>query len=259
MVTTLFSTVFTKKSTQIGLLLGSLCLIIFVAIGCGEQEATAFELTAPIDYHEGYWVAKMDVEERPVAITVVNDMHIDAETNSVTVYAQSRISGRILAPPQVGPGECEEGVDGETVCFHPDAVYLNGSGEELSEADGTGEWWVKHAWILDGEGYDNCELRPQKEYNDCMYAEGVLMEDGLSMKVGIVELGLEGFFNIRTPLLDEDPIRYKVTRFAPKNLDETVGEVDLTPTQQWELIWECEEEKSAFDNRARECPKLQDS
>jgi hypothetical protein len=32
-------------------------------------------------------------------------MHIDAATNRVTVYAQSRLLGKVIAPPQVGPGE----------------------------------------------------------------------------------------------------------------------------------------------------------
>ncbi len=228
-----------------------LMLILYLIVGCTSQEVIPFELTSQIDYHGGYWVAKMDVPDRPVSLTIINDMHIDAATNSVTVYAQSKALGRIVAPTQVGPGECTEDGNGETVCFHPDAVYLNGSGTELMEADGTGEWWVKHAWILGGEGYDNCELRPQAEYNDCFWVEGVLLDDGLSMKVGATELGKEGFYNIRTPLLDETPIRYSVTRFAPKS------DSDLTPTEQFVLIWDCEEEVSAFDNRARECPTAQ--
>ena len=68
---------------------------------------------------------------------------------------------------------------------------------------------------------------------------------------------MDGFYNIRTPLLDENPVRYRVTRFAPKNTDPNVGEIDLTPTEQFVLEWSCEEEVSAFDNRARECPKVQ--
>jgi len=206
-----------------------------------------------LTYHDGYWVAEMENPDLPLPLTIINDMHIDAATKRVTVYAQSRLLGQIVAPPQVGPDECTETPNGDTVCFHPDAVYLNGSGQELMEADGTGEWWVKHAWILGGEGYDNCELRPQAEYNDCFWVEGELLEDGLSMKVGATEEG-SGFYNIRTPLLDEDPIAYQVTRFAPKNSDADAGEIDLTPTEQFVLIWECVEEASAFDNQARSCP-----
>lgn len=229
-------------------------LLILLLISCSGQDVVPFEPTSQLDYHNGYWVAQMDVPDSLITPTIINDMHIDAATKNVTVYAQSWVLGQILAPPQVGPGECTESVNGDTVCFHPNAVYLNGSGEELMEADGTGEWWVKHAWILGGEGYENCELRPQAEYNDCAWVEGVLLEDGLSMKVGITELDKKGFYNIRTPLLDKNPISYKVTRFEPKNDDPDAGEIDLTPTEQWVLIWECEEEPSAFDNRARQCP-----
>lgn len=240
--------------------LALIALTAIVAVGCSGQEVISFEPTSQLDYHDGYWVAKMDVPDRPVALTIINDMHIDVATNSVTVYAQSKALGRIVAPPQIGPGECTEDNNGETVCFHPDAVYLNGSGEELMESDGTGEWWVKHAWILGGEGYDNCELRPQKSYDDCAYAEGVLLDDDLTMKVGgIVDADTGAWMgNHRTPLLDQNPIAYQVTRFEPTNIDPNVGEIDLTLVEGFTLIFECEEEPSAFDNQTRECPKQQD-
>ena len=168
--------------------------------------------------------------------------------------------GRTVAPAQVGPGECTEGVDGETVCFHPDAVYLNGSGEELMEADGTGEWWVKHAWILGGEGYDNCELKPQESYDGCIWAEGELLDDGLTMKVGGIidaETGAWGG-NHRTPVFHEDgEVTYKVIRLTPTNLDPNEGEIDLTLKTDFVLNLTCEEEPSAFDNRTRECPNQQ--
>ncbi|NJL54556.1 hypothetical protein HC928_04675 [bacterium] len=205
-----------------------------------------------LEYHDGYWVTEMENPDLPVPLTIINDMHIDAATNRVTVYAQARLANQIAAPPQVGPGECAETPMGEIVCFHPDAVYLNGSGGELMEADGTGSWWVKHAWTLGGEGYLNCELHSQQEYNDCIYVEGVLLDDGLSMRVGPVEEGLEGFFNVRTPLLAEHPIAYQVTRYEP-----TASEMDQTPTAQWVLIWQCQEVPSALDNQVRPCPAIQ--
>ncbi len=234
-----------------------LMMVSFFAVSCTNAPVVPFELTNQIDYHNGYWVAEVDVPDRSVSLKVINDMHIDAATNSVTVYAQSKMLGRIVAPAQVGPGECTESLNGETVCFHPDAVYLNGSGEELMEADDTGEWWVKHAWILGGEGYDNCELTPQEHYDNCIWVEGVLLDDGLTMKVGGIideETGAWGG-NHRTPLFHDDgTVTYRVTRFTPTNLDPDAGEIDLTLKPDWEIEWTCEEEVSAFDNRARECP-----
>ena len=56
----------------------------------------------PLYYHDAYWVAKIKPEGAPAKITVINDMHIDTSTNRVTVYAQSRILGKIVSPPQVG-------------------------------------------------------------------------------------------------------------------------------------------------------------
>ena len=94
----------------------------------------------PLYYHNAYWVAKIKPEGAPAKITVINDMYIDTVTNRVTVYAQSKIGGKIVSPPQVGPGKCIE-TKNDTLCFHPNAVYLNGSGAELDSADGNGAWW----------------------------------------------------------------------------------------------------------------------
>lgn len=238
----------------------TLILILCLMVGCTGQDVAPFELTSQIDYHDGYWVSKVDIPDNPVSITVINDMHIDAATNSVTVFAQSKALGQIISPPQVGPGECTEGRNGETVCFHPNAVYLNGSGEKLMESDGTGEWWVKHAWILGGEGYDNCELPPQEHYDDCFWVEGVLLDDGLTMEIGgIIDADAGGWGgNHRTPVFHDDgTVTYSVTRLEPTNLDPNAGEIDLTLEKGFVLEWTCEEEVSAFDNRARECPKVE--
>ena len=237
-----------------------LCSLLLLLIGCNSQELVPFELTNQIDYHDGYWVSKVDVPDNPISITVINDMHINAATNRVTVFAQSKALGQIISPPQVGPGECTEGRNGETVCFHPDAVYLNGSGEKLMEADGTGEWWVEHAWVLGGEGYDNCELTPQESYDDCIDVLGILLEDGITMQIGGIIDEETGAWagNHRTPVFHDDgTVTYKVTRLSPTNLDPNAGEIDLTLKADFELDWTCEEEVSAFNNRARECPKVQ--
>jgi hypothetical protein len=221
-----------------------------------EVERARERVCSPLTYHDAYWVTEIESPEG-VVILNVNDMHIDAATNEVRVYAQGLVRRQIIAPPQVGPGECTELSDGETACYHPNAVYLNGSGQELLESDGTGSWWVKHAWILGGEGYNNCELFA-RTYDNCIWVEGEVLEDDLSMKIaGIGEIE-RNFFNIRTPLLEKDPIIYQVRRFQPTNIDLEAGAIDLTPKAGFDLIWECREEVSAFDGLTRSCPTLID-
>ncbi len=61
--------------------------------------------------------------------------------------------------------------------------------QELMEADGTGGWWTKHAWVLGGEGFESCETKSEETYDDCFWVEGELLEDGLSMKIGGLEEG----------------------------------------------------------------------
>lgn len=225
-----------------------LVTLALFAAACGSSSGTDSgpeegEPYAQMALHDGYWVTEVEQPEVPMPITVINDMHIDTETRRVTVYAQARALGQTVSPPQVGPGECAEAPTGATVCFHPDAVYLNGSGAELAEADGTGAWWVKHSWIVDGEGYDNCELMPPQEvYDSCGWVEGILLDDGLSMQVGN-----ERLYNIRVPLLDADPITYQVTRYE-------VEDGESTPTAGFDLIFDCVEEPSALDNQTRPCP-----
>ncbi len=207
-----------------------------------------------LSYHEGYWAAEVNNPEIPYPTTVINDMYVDLDTNLVTVYAQQRVMGQVMSPPQVNPGECIETQIG-TLCFHPNAVYLNGSGQELDEADGTGQWWVKHAWVLGGEGYYNCEISPQEEYNDCIDVEGVLLEDGLMMQIGDVD-DLYTFFNTRTPLLEQTPINYQVIRYGPSNIDPAAGDIDMTPVPLFELTFTCQNEISAFDGELRTCPEI---
>lgn len=214
-----------------------------------EVERVIERVCSPLTYHDGYWVVL--IEDLPRAINI-SDVHVDAATKEVRVYAQVQVLGQIAVPVQAGPGECAEMRDGETVCYHPNAVYLNASGEELLEADGTGSWWVKHAWTLDGEGYGNCELG-DRVYDNCPWVEGELLEDGLTMRMaGTSELA-SNFYNLRTLLLDENPITYQVTRIEPTNIDPEAGEIDLTPVVGFELIYECVEEPSPFDGLVRSC------
>lgn len=197
-----------------------------------------------LNYHEGYWTAEVEVPDYPFPIQVINDLHIDAATKRVTVYAQQRINGMVLAPAQVGPGECTTIMTGDTVCYHPNAVYLNGSGEEFLEADGTGAWWVKHSWVLDGEGYQNWELGLEKDYGEGLWVEGILLEDGITMKVGDLDNSDGGFYNLRIPLLQNAPVTYGVERYAPP-----------ATTPQGTLELNCTTETSAFDGLARSCPE----
>lgn len=229
---------------------------VFVLAACGSDETSAeAEAVDPAEsddpnaqllYHDSYWVTKVDNPGSPLDITVINDMYVDLDTMRVTVYAQSRLRRNIVSPPQVDPGECTENAAGDRVCHHPNAVYLSGSGQELETSDGTGEWWVKHSWILDGEGYHNCELPPQESYDDCFWVEGVLHDDGRSMQIGGVEPGDEDFFNIRGPVLDRSPIEYRVGRFEP-------AEDGSGPVEAFTLIFQCEEAVSAFDGSDRTC------
>ena len=205
----------------------------------------------PLYYHDAFWVARIKPEGAPAKITVINDMYIDTVTNRVTVYAQSKIGGKIVSPPQVGPGKCIE-TKNDTLCFHPNAVYLNGSGAELDSADGNGAWWVKHSWVLGGEGYQNWELKPKKNYGNGNYVEGILLEDGLTMKIGIKEDSIFNNFNLRMPILDKysGQVNYQVVRY------ESSDKTGSIPEEKFKLIWKCKKRKSPFDNSIRTCPRL---
>lgn len=210
------------------------CLLL---LSCGDDvlsgDDTALERYQQLAFHDGYWVSDG-------AVTVINDMHIDVESRSATVYARALIGERIFSPPQVGPGECDA-----TGCFHPNAIYLNGQGEERTRSDGTGGWWVKHAWIVDGADYLNCELPPQQQlsYQGCFPIRGVLQDDGLGIELGHPD-GEGPWYNVRTPLLDETTITYTVTRYVPGN-----------PEPVTVLNLRCVEAASPLDDRIRPCPR----
>jgi hypothetical protein len=172
-------------------------------------------------------------------------MHIDAATKRITVYAQQRVNGMVIVPAQVGPGDCTTTLMGDTACYHPNAVYLNGSGEEFLQADGTGAWWVKHSWVLGGEGYQNWELTLEEDYGEGLWVEGVLLGDDITMKVGDLDGSDGGFYNLRRPLLQNDPVTYSVERYLPP-----------ATTPDFSLEWECTTATSDFDGLARSCPKL---
>jgi len=209
----------------------------------------------PLNLHNGYWVTKVNPPGLGPRITVINDMHVDLETKRVTVYAQSKVFGRVISPPQLNPAECTQTRKGDTHCFHPDAVYLNGSGQEFDQDTGDGAWWVKHSWVLDGEGYCNTEIVPKEIYGPCLPVTGILLEDGLTMKIGGKGSASDGdtkiFYNERGPVVDGEKVRYKVARFE---WDENNTESD--PILGFELLFDCKRERSAFDNIKRECPVM---
>ena len=202
-------------------------------------------------YHDAYWVAKIKPEGAPAKITVINDMHIDTLTNKVTDYAQSRILGKIVSPPQVGSGKCIE-TKKDSLCFHPNAVYLNGSGTELESSDGSGAWWVKHSWVLGGEGYQNWELKPKKNYGDGQYVEGILLEDGFTMKIGIRKDSIFTNYNLRMPIIDKNTseVFYKIVRYESPYKNDTI------PEEKFNLVLKSRKRRSPLNNETRTRPKL---
>lgn len=218
---------------------------------CGTSRTFQMDhSSSPLFYHDAYWVAQIKPDGAPTKITVINDLHVDTSTHRVTVYAQSKMFGNIISPPQVAPGECIESKT-DTFCFHPNAVYLNGSGMELDRSDGSGAWWVKHSWVLGGEGYQNWELKPAKRYGDGHYVEGILLEDGLTMKIGAQKDSICTDFNLRRPIIDvtKRQVRYQVARYGISNQTGSLEEA-------FKLDWKCKCRKSPLTGGIRTCPRL---
>jgi hypothetical protein len=234
--------------------------LIYIAIiilgifmsSCGTSRTFQMDNSQnPLYYHDAYWVAKVKPEGAPTKITVINDMHIDTSTNRVTVYAQSKVLGKIVSPPQVEPGACIE-TKNDTLCFHPNAVYLNGSGAELDSSDGSGAWWVKHSWVVGGEGYQNWELKPKKNYGDGQYVEGILLEDGFTMKIGIRKDSIFTDYNLRMPIINTNTrhVYYQIVRYQFSNKNDSI------PEEKFKLVWKCKKRKSPLNNDIRTCHKL---
>ena len=234
--------------------------LIYIAIiilgifmsSCGTSRTFQMDNSQnPLYYHDAYWVAKVKPEGAPTKITVINDIHIDTSTNRVTVYAQSKVLGKIVSPPQVEPGACIE-TKNDTLCFHPNAVYLNGSGAELDSSDGSGAWWVKHSWVVGGEGYQNWELKPKKNYGDGQYVEGILLEDGFTMKIGIRKDSIFTDYNLRMPIINTNTrhVYYQIVRYQFSNKNDSI------PEEKFKLVWKCKKRKSPLNNDIRTCHKL---
>lgn len=143
--------------------------------GDGDTGLEPFPFPEALAPHDGYWLAFFDHTHNDVTFPVmlIHDQRVDESTGRVTVYSQAIPPTFVHSPPQLEPGQCAEDPLG-FVCAHPDAVYLNGSGPQLDSADGTGSWWVKHTWVVDGPGDTHCPVFPaQASYSDCIDAEGV--------------------------------------------------------------------------------------
>jgi hypothetical protein len=190
---------------------------------------------ADLALHAGYWVVENDPKLPAYGGRTLgfhNVHHVDVASRRITVYAQARVHEHrddageelVISPPQLEPGTCgTDPMTAQTVCAHPNAVYLDGSGEEAAQGDGTGAWWVKHSWVLDGEGYRSCQLMPPPrelldDDVDCLPVIGTWLDDDLTMRVGPVTASGEiaSIHNERRVLLDRDPVTYQITRVDPR-------------------------------------------
>jgi len=158
--------------------------------------------------------------------------------------------GKIASPPQVGPGKCILAKN-ETSCTHPNAVYMNGLGVELDHSDGDGAWWVKHSWVLGGEGYQNWELKPKKNDGDGQSVDGVLLEDGITMKIGTRNDPVFKDYNLSMPIVDTTTMRVNYENIRYQISDETGAEEEA-----FKLVWKCKRRKSAFTGGIRTRPMI---
>jgi hypothetical protein len=176
------------------------------------------------------------------------------------VYAQTEREGDnfLLAPPQLAPGECANLPELGYVCGHPDAVYLNGSGQELASGDGSdgGAWWVKHAWVLNDQfsRLEACRLGSEEVYTQCYTAKGLLDEDGNTQKLTLAGIPLVEFYNLRYVDLDAESIEYYVDGYGPANLDPQAGPLDFTTELLFRLTMTCRDTAGPLDGTVRGCP-----
>ena len=234
----------------------------FIAVFlCAFEPATPpFPIPNLLDKHNGYWKGMArDMDGTPLSVAI-NDVYADDQTGEVVVYAQTeRVSdGFLLAPPQLAPGQCADLPEMGYVCGHPDAVYLNGSGEELSSGDGSdgGTWWVKHAWVLNDESsrLEGCRLGSEEVYNACYTARGLLDEDGNTQKMEFMSIFPLEVYNLRYVDLDAEPIEYYVDGYGPANLDPRSDPLDLSPALLFRLTMTCQDTASLLDGTVRGCP-----
>lgn len=225
-------------------------------------------VSSPLNYHQGYWVTEQRIEGISSPVTALNDIHVDAHEGTITVYGQVQVMGQIIAPVQAGPGEEVQHFSGNMLGMHPNAVYLNGSGEELTESDGTGSWWVKHPIVGPG-GYYNWPMLIEDYGNGGHYTEGEVLDDGVTLAMrSFFEDNIRGFpvddnaiankfyGTTRSPGVSTDLITHIIERYEPANVDPEAGAIDYTSTLVETVVFECREEASALDGLVRDCPEL---
>lgn len=200
---------------------------------------------AYLSHHSAYWETKIKPEGSLFSVTVINDVYVEPSTGRVTIYSQSRAFGRAVAPAQIPQGECTVH-DKETYCSHPSAVFLNASGAELKEAKGSGSWWVKQSWELDGEGFYSSEIRPAEAYTQT-YMTGELLEDGLTIKVQSLDRG----YVLRKPVYEKKGIAYEIIGFSETEQDDNPPSYEETVR----IEWQCKKEKSPLTGETRLCPE----
>lgn len=199
---------------------------------------------AVLNHHAAYWETKIRPEGSLFSVTLINDIYFDPTTRRMTVYSQSQAFGRAVAPAQVPQGQCIF-YENDEYCSHPSAVYLNGSGKELTDADGSGSWWLRQSWVLGGEGFYSSEMRPAKRYSST-YMTGELLEDGLTIKVGNPEQG----FSLRRPIYSGKRVAYEVSAYIASL--QSAGQVAYE--EAFRLEWQCKTETSPLTGIKRSCP-----
>ena len=105
--------------------------------------------------------------------------------------------------------------------------------------------------MVRGRGNQNRELKPAKSYGDGHYVEGILLEDGLTMKIGARKESIFTDFNLRRPIIDvtKRQVRYQVARYGISN---QTG----SPEETFKLVWKCKCRKSPLTGGIRTCPRL---
>jgi hypothetical protein len=91
----------------------------------------------------------------------------------------------------------------------------------------------------------NWELKPEEDYGEGTWVDGILLDDGITMKIGTLSdtENLLGF-NTRKPIFKDYKLSYEVIRWEYENNESEPNEV-------FTLEWNYKTKKSAFDGLRR--------